>query len=64
MNRGVWWATVHKVTTRKRQLEGLSMHASCEISTKSEVWKKKKDGQYTLLSWKQARWPICTIQSL
>ena len=28
MDRGVWWATVHRVTKRQTQLKQLSMHTN------------------------------------
>ena len=31
MDRGAWWATVHRVTKSQTQLKWLSLHAQCQI---------------------------------
>ena len=35
MDRGAWWATVHRVTKSQTQLRRLSMHTHMDLKSKS-----------------------------
>ena len=56
LDRGAWWATVHKVAKSWTQLNWLSMHARICITTYCGKFFKRWEYQTTLY----ASWEICT----
>ena len=54
MDRGAWWATVHRVTKSWTHLKWLSRLISLELSTQPST--KKLHNMYLLKKWKQEKW--------
>ena len=48
MDRGAWWATVHRVTTSQTRLKQLSMHA-CRQSVSTTLLKRPEVQRLCLL---------------
>ena len=38
VDRGAWWATVHRVAQSRTRLKRLSMHEQSWVSTSKKVW--------------------------